>query len=194
MDNKKKKVIHMERVVARNKILRKIGLDTDNSFSWMENEKGTWGYRPRIAKRGNFLHTNYIVFSELLNLLSKKNPDKELNKREIFNFLRRNRIKPIKKKDVNQAKVNALFDKLKTERKDNNWKAGDNDLRIISVYCIAGINCISTNNRRDFQDPCNYLNIDLDVPTIIEPGSEQEVNKMLRNFSKNKHSNKKKRH
>ena len=186
MGKKKRKLIRVGRFVTRNKIIRKVGLDTDNSFSWMENEKLTWNYKPRISKKENFLHMNYVVFSELMNLLSRKYPNGKINPKEIFKFLRRNKIKPIKKKDVNPVKIKEIFDKLKIEKKTNDWRAGENDLRIISVYCASGIDCISKNNRKDFQDPCNYLNIDLDVPTIIEPGSMQDTNRMLKNYFKRK--------
>jgi len=37
----KRKIISIERISLRNKIIRNIGLDTDNSFSWMEHEKLT---------------------------------------------------------------------------------------------------------------------------------------------------------
>ena len=185
MGKKKRKLINIGRFVTRNKIIRKVGLDTDNSFSWMENEKLTWNYKPRISKKENFLHMNYVVFSELMNLLFRKCPSEKVNPKEIFKFLKRNKIRPIKKKDVDPVKVKEIFDELEIKKKINNWRAGKNDLKIISVYYASGIDCISTNNKKDFQDPCNYLNIDLDVPTIIEQGSMQDTNRMLRNLYKN---------
>jgi len=160
-------------------------LDTDNCFSWIENENLTWNYKPKIAKKGNFLHINYVVFSELMNLLSQKYPNKDINPKEVFNFLRRNKIKPIKKKDVDLIKVEEIFNKLKTESKNNKWFSGENDLKIISVYYVTGMDCISTNNIKDFQKPCNYLGISLDFPPIIQPGSRQDVNRMLRDLYKN---------
>ena len=182
---KRKKLIGIGRTILRNKIIRKVGLDTDNCFSWIENEKLTWNYKPRIAKRGNLLHVNYVVFSELMNLLSQKYPDKNINPKNVFNFLKRNRIKPIKKKDVDLIKFEEIFNKLKIESKNNKWSSGENDLKIISVYYVAGIDCISTNNIKDFQKPCDYLGIPLDFPPIIQPGSRQDVNRMLRDLYKN---------
>ena len=73
----------------------------------------------------------------------------------------------------------------KAECKKNNWSAGESDLRVISVYYNAGIDCISTNNLRHFKDPCYYLKISLDFPPIIQPYSKQDVNRMLRNLYKN---------
>lgn len=181
----KKKLMGIGRFVQRNRILRKIGLDTDNCFSWIENEKLTWYYKPNIVKRENFLHINYVVFSELMHLLHKKYPDKNINPKEVFNFLRRNKINPIRKKDVNPINVEETFNRLKTESKNNKWSSGENDLKIISIYHVAGMDCISTNNLKDFQKPCNYLGISLDFPPIIQPGSSQDVNRMLRNLYKN---------
>jgi hypothetical protein len=178
----KRKIISIERISLRNKIIRKIGLDTDNSFSWMEHEKLTWNYKPAIVKKGNILHANYIIFSELIGLLSRENPDKEINKKKVITFLKKNRIKPIRKKEVDQGKVNEVLEKLKKERDKNSWSAGDNDLRIISVYSVTGMDCISTNNLKDFREPCRFLNIDLDLPSIIEPGSMQDINRMWRNL------------
>ncbi len=184
----KRKMISIGRISFRNKIIRKIGLDTDNSFSWMKNEKLTWNYKPSILSKGNFLYVSYIVFSELIGLLQKENPDKEINKKKVFKFLRKNKIKPIRKKEVDQNKVKEIFEILKNERSKNKWSAGDNDLRIISVYSGAGMDCISTNNLKDFREPCRFLNIDLDIPTIIEPGSMQDINRMWKNlYRKRKH-------
>lgn len=183
----KKKIISVGRFVKRNKPLRKIGIDTDNCFSWMKQEKETWDYKPRIAKRNNFLHANYIVFSELIHLLSKKNPNIELNKKKVFQFLKRNKIRPIKKKDVNQDKVNETLEILKQERAKSKWPSGDNDLKIISIYFVAGIDSISTNNKKDFEKPCDYLGIGIDLPSIIEPFSRQDVNRMLKDLSKHRY-------
>jgi len=189
-----KRFTSIGKIVERNRILRKIGLDTDNCFSWIENEKMTWNYKPNIAKRENFLHVNYVVFSELINLLSKKYPDKDINLKEVFNFLRRNKIRPIKKKDVDSIRVEEIFNRLKIESKNNKWYSGENDLKIISVYYIAGMDCISTNNLKDFKKPCNYLGISLDFPPIIQPGSRQDVSRMLRDLYKNNPFKKNRRH
>jgi hypothetical protein len=170
---KKSKWIGIEKFIKRNKMLKKIGIDTDNCLSWIENEKLTPGYRPSISKRKNFLCANYVVFSELMHLLSKK--DSNVTKLEVISFLRKNHIFPIKKKDVNQTKVENTLNNLKIERKKNGWSAGDTDLKIISVYDAAGIDCISTDNLKHFKDPCNYLGISLDFPPIIQPGSRQDT-------------------
>ncbi|HLD54989.1 MAG TPA: hypothetical protein VJB35_01890 [Candidatus Nanoarchaeia archaeon] len=179
----KTKGIEVGKFVQRNNMLKKIGLDTDNCISWIENEKLSPGYKPRIAKRRNFLYTNYVVFSELMHLISNK--DLTIKSEEVIGFLKRNHIRPIKKKDVDKIKVEETFNKLKAECKKNNWSAGESDLRVISVYYNAGIDCISTNNLRHFKDPCYYLKISLDFPPIIQPYSKQDVNRMLRNLYKN---------
>lgn len=182
MGKKEKKIFSFGRIVQRNKIVRKVGLDTDNSFSWMENEKLTWNYKPAIVREGNFLYVNYIVFSELLNVIRKRYPNQKVDYMAVLKFLRRNRIRPIKKKDVDTNRVNETFNLLKNEREKNKWPAEDNDLKIISVYYVAGIDCMSTNNVRHFQGPCNFLGINLDFPPIIEPGSGQDVKRMLRDL------------
>jgi len=182
----RKKFVGIGRFVERNRVLKKIGLDTDNCFSWIENEKLTWNYKPNIARRENLLHVNYIVFSELMNLLYKKHSDKDVDPKEVIGFLRRNNIRPIRKKDVDPLKVEETFNRLNVESKNNKWSSGESDLKIISVYYAAGIDCISTNNIKDFQNPCNYLGISLDFPPIIQPGSRQDVNRMLRNLYKNR--------
>lgn len=179
----KKRVIGIGKFVQRNNMLKKIGLDTDNCVSWIENEKLTRGYKPRISTRRNFLYANYIVFSEFVHVLSSKNPP--VNIREIINFLKRNHIFPIKKKDVDPTKVEDTFNRLKIERRKNNWPAGENDLKIISIYHAAGIDCISSNNIKHFKEPCDYLKISLDFPPIIQQGSRQDVTRMLRDLYRN---------
>ncbi len=194
MPKKRRKLIGLGRAVVRNKIIKKIGLDTDNSFSWMENEKLTWDYKPSVVRKNNVLYSNYVVFSELINLLSRKNPNVQFNKKKIFKFLRKNGINLLKKKEVDPDKVNETFKMLSEERERNKWPSGDNDLRIIAIYHVAGISCISTNNFKDFQGPCKFLNIDLEIPSIIEPGSRQDVAKMWRNiYGKRSFIKKKKR-
>jgi hypothetical protein len=169
--------------VQRNKIIKKIGIDTDNCFSWMEKEKLTRNYKPAISRRENLIHANYIVFGELMNLILQKNPNTKV--KEVFSFLRRNHIYPIKKRDVDSIEVEKVFNNLKNERKKKNWTAGDNDLKIISVYYCAGIDCISTNNLKHFKEPCDYLKINIDFPPIIEPGTIPDVSRMLRDLYRN---------
>ena len=179
----KKRVFGVGKFVYRNGIIKKIGLDTSTCFSWIENEIIISGYKPRISKRKNFLYTNYVVFSELMHLLSNKNMN--IRKEEVIGFLKRNHIFPIKKKDVDQIKVEETLNKLKNEGRKNNWSAGENDLRIISVYHCAGINCISTNNQKHFKEPCDSLNISLDSPQVTQIGSGQDVKRMLRDLYRN---------
>src|SRR3989339_64302 len=106
----KTKGIEVGKFVQRNNMLKKIGLDTDNCISWIENEKLSPGYKPRIAKRRNFLYTNYVVFSELMHLISNK--DLTIKSEEVIGFLKRNHIRPIKKKDVDKIKVEETFNKF----------------------------------------------------------------------------------
>lgn len=176
-------MIQIGKFVQRKRVIKRIGIDTDNCFSWMDNEKSIPKYKPRIAQRRNFLYTNYVVLSELMNLLSNKNPN--VNREEVIKFLNRNHISPIRRDDVNETEVEETLNKLKIERKNKNWLAGDNDLKIISVYHCAKIDCISTNNLKHFREPCDYLGMDIDFPKIIQIGSRQDVNRMLRNLYRN---------
>jgi len=109
---KKGKVLSIGKFTIRNRPVRKVGLDTDNCFSWMENEKEIWNYKPKIAKRGNLLYINYVVFGELMSLLAKKYPNKIERKNNIFKFLKRNKILGIKPKDVNESSINQIFTQL----------------------------------------------------------------------------------
>lgn len=52
---KVKKTFSIRRFSVRNKPVNKVGLDTDNCFSWIENEKSIQSYKPAIAKRGNII-------------------------------------------------------------------------------------------------------------------------------------------
>ena len=65
---------------------------------------------------------------------------------KIFKFMKEKRISLIKKSYINQNEVNNLFFDLK----DQNFKEtpGNSDLRIISIYKIAGMNCIFSNNKK----------------------------------------------
>lgn len=178
------KVISFGRLFAGNKIRRKVGLDTDICFAWMENEEETFNYKPEIAKKMNMLYINYKVFGELMGLLSSKYPFEKERKEVIFSFLRRNNIEIIKYNNLNQLEVKRIFDRLKNESQKFKKVAGNSDYWIISIYYVAGIDTISTNNVRDFIEPCNYLNIPLEYPPIIEPGSRQDIIRMLKNIQK----------
>lgn len=120
-----------------------------------------------------------------MGLLSQHYPNIDDRKDVIFDFLRRNRILGIKPQDVNQQKVQEMFNELKILRQQNKWTAGDNDLEIISINYVAGMDCISTNNTRDFIPPCNHLQLPLEFPPIIQIGSRQDVDRMLKSISKN---------
>ncbi len=178
----KRKLIGIGRVFVGNKIRRKVGLDTDICLAWMENEKETFNYKPEIAKKGNILYINYKVFGELMGLLSEKYSSEEERRKVIFSFLGRNKIGIIKYNDLNQLEAKKLFDELKSKCNTFKRVASNNDYWIISIYLTAGMDTISTNNTRDFEEPCIYLKIPLEYPPIIEPGSRQDVRRMLRNI------------
>jgi len=176
-----RKIIGFGKFVVRNKPVRKVGLDTDNCLAWIENEKYLPNYKPKIAKRGDLLYINFKVFGELMGLLTETYVNDNERRSKIFSFLKRNGILKIKKTDVNNLKVQETFENLKKK-----FKGRDNDLIIISIYHTAGINCISTNNIKDFKEPCYYLNISLDDKPVVEIGSIKDVNIMLRQINRNR--------
>jgi len=66
------------------------------------------------VKKGNILHANYIIFSELIGLLSRENPDKEINKKKVITFLKKNRIKS---KDINRIFLDTSQEKSITSKR-----------------------------------------------------------------------------
>ena len=176
----KRKIFGIGRFVKRNKPIKKVGIDSDNCLSWMENKKQNRNYKPKIALRGNLLYINYEVFGELMGLLKDEYSDEQERVKNIFSFLRRNKIGLIKKKEINLEEVDKIYFQLKEMRKNFKNKPGDSDLKIISIFYVAGMDAISTNNIKDFIESCDYLNISLEYPPIIEIGSTQDVMEMLR--------------
>jgi len=189
----KKKLIHIGRVVIGNKIIKKIGLDTDICLNWINGVYSD--HQPNIINKNNKLFISYKVFGEIIgNLIGDKNANQKMLddiRTKIFKFMKEKRISLIKKSYINQNEVNNLFFDLK----DQNFKEtpGNSDLRIISIYKIAGMNCIFSNNKKHFEEPCDYVKIHFERPFMIKKGSMQEVNRMLRDlYSGNKRFKRKK--
>ena len=113
--SKKNKIIGIGRVVIRNKIIRKIGLDTDICFNWINEDYSE--HQPNIVNKQNRLFINYKVFGELIgNQIGDDDVDEEgVNeiRNQIFKFMRENRINLLKKSELNQNEINKMFLDLK---------------------------------------------------------------------------------
>lgn len=156
----------MKRIVRRNKIVRTIGLDTGPFVDMILKDPRCYIHDARILQRGG-LFVNYHIIREAWGVLvHKKNIEKIRASRIIDEFIERNNIRVIKSSDVEQGKVNVYFDSLK--KQENIYKnfeiAGnkDSDLRIISIYKAAGVDCIFTRNSSDFQRACLYVRIEVE--------------------------------
>ena len=182
----KNKIFGFGRLIIGNRMIRKIGLDTDICFNWISEDYSD--YQPNITKKQNKLFINYKVFGELMGILIGDNKvDKEkINeiKKKIFEFIRENRISLLKKRDINQNDVNNLF--LELKNKNFTGEPGDSDLKIISIYKIYGMDGIFSNNVKHFEETCKHLNLHFERPFMIKKGAIQDVKKMLRDLYPNK--------
>lgn len=186
-------VIKIERVVKRLKPINKVGLDTDICICWMDSESYS-NYQPNITKRGNVLFMNYQGFNELMWYFSKgdhSQKNKERIKRDIFAFLKRNKITLLKRKESNLRKIDEIYSDLNKNKKNFRGCPGDSDLMVVSIYKSHDIDCIFSNNIKHFEEICEYLNISLEKPFMIETGSMKDVKHMLRDLYQPKKKRKK---
>ena len=172
------------RLVIGNRMFRKIGLDTDICFNWINDDYSE--YQPNIASKQNKLFLNYKVFGELMGKIIGDDDDEKVNeiRKQIFEFMGENKITLLKKSRLSQNDINKLFSDLKKQNFKGN--PGNSDLRIISIYKIAGMNGVFSNNVKHFEEPCKYLNLHFERPFMIKKGSTQDVKKMLRDLYPNK--------
>ena len=189
-------ILGFGKISIRTSPIRKIGLDTNISLAWFRNQKIERNHRPKIFNRNDALYISYKVFGELLYQIAKetgKSPEEARN--EIFIFLRRNRINLLRKRDLQEKLfgINKILSDLRDQRKNFKEKPEDSDLEIISIFYVAGMDCIFSSNYRHFEEPCKYLKIDYERHFIIEIGSIQDVNRMLKNLYRPKRFFKKKR-
>ena len=148
------------KVVHRNRIIKKVGLDSDVMIALIDDLKEFSLFKPKIFSRKNLLFISYVVFSELVGyLIHEKRLDRNKAVSKIFSYLRRKNIILLREKDTDKEKVNETFEKLKKQRTALKNKAGDKDLRIISVYKLHNIEMIYSRNKDDFEPYCKYLGI-----------------------------------
>lgn len=159
----KPKFFHASRFIQRSRIVRTMGLDTDILVAFLLDDEDFTMFRPKVFNRNNSLFINYKVFSEAMNVLSYKYKY-DLNKArdKIFDFLRSNRIRLLKKKETDIKLVFSTLSDLKNHRNSIKNLAGDNDLEIISIYKAHNIDCIMGRNGMHFIPFCNYLHIEFE--------------------------------
>ena len=160
MAKNKIKIGAASRFVHTNRIIRKVGLDTDVMIALIDNVPEFSMFKPGIFSTQNILYINYRVFSEIFgHLIYNKNLSKEIALNKIFSFLKNNRIALLKKSRTNVSEVNETINSLKKQRQILNNNAGDKDLEIISIYKTHNIDLIFSRNSDDFLPFCKYLGI-----------------------------------
>ncbi len=118
MAKKKIKIGAASRFVHTNRIIRKVGLDTDIMIALIDNVPEFSMFKPRIFSTQNILYINYRVFSEIFgHLIHNKNNSKEMALNKIFSFLKSNRIELLKKSSTNVNEVNEIISSLKNKDK-----------------------------------------------------------------------------
>ena len=148
------------RVIHTNRIIKRVGLDSDVMIALIDDDKEFSLFKPKIFSKKNILYINYKVFSELIGYFvynKKLSQNEAVNK--IFSYLRKNNINLLKKKDTDLIKVNETFDSLKKQREILKNNAGYKDLEIISIYKVHNIDLIFSRNSNDFKPFCEYLGI-----------------------------------
>lgn len=177
---KKVKVLGFGKFAVRNKPIRKVGIDTNLIFSWIQNEKYLGKHKPNFCNQKDKLFINYKIFGELMGLLCEENKNESIEeiRKRIFEFLKRNNISLLKKKFINQEKLNEAVTKLKDKFKD----IKESDLLVLSIFYCFDIDCIFSADEKHFGEPCKSLGINYEKHFEIEVGSEQDVRRMLRNL------------
>lgn len=177
MKSRNDKIIGFERIVNRNRIVRRIGLDTNIVIALVEDKETYSSYKPRIFKRINSVWINHIVYSEVIGVLINHGHSEEEARDKLKDFLRVNNIRVLAKKRLDWERFNSVFESLKRQREISKINADDKDLMIISIYKSEGIDCIVSINFFHFEQFCNYLGLAFEKPL-------DNVDKMLRNIFK----------
>ena len=157
-------IVGFGKFVVRNKLLRKVGIDTNLVLPWIQNEDYSGKYKPN----------------------ENKNPQ-EIRKR-IFRFLRENKIILLKKKAINLNKLEEVCNKLKNRFKN----IKESDLLITAIFHCFNVDCIFSADEEHFREPCKFLGINYEKHIEIEIGSEQDVKRMLKDFYSKQHKKRKK--
>ncbi len=190
MKVKPKKIIGFGKFVIRNKPIRKVGIDTNLIFSWLQNKEHLGDHKPKFYNQTDKLFINYKVFGELMGLLSEENLDRNIYeiKDIIFKFLREKNISLLKKKFMDRKKFEETMINLRQNFKE---RIKESDLRVIAIFYCFNIDCIFSSDEKHFKEPCVFLGINYERHFEIEVGSEQDVRRMLRNLYPKKYREKK---
>src|SRR6056297_2048711 len=151
---KSAKALGFGKIATRKSPVRKIGLDTTICLSWFRNQQIEKNHRPRILKRKDVFYINYIVFAELMyQIIKDTGKSKEKVRKEIFNFMKRNKINLLKKKNLTDklSQVENITSQLKNQRKKFKGDPEDSDLKIISIYYVSNMDCIFSSNYKHFK-------------------------------------------
>jgi hypothetical protein len=167
------------RFIHTNRIIRKVGLDTDVMIALIDNIPEFSMFKPRIFNSKNILYINYKVFSEIFgHLIHNKNLSKEMALNKIFSFLKSNRIVLLKKSGTSINEVSEIISSLKKQRQILNNNAGDKDLEIISIYKTHNIDLIFSRNSDNFLPFCKYLGISFEkLQEDVDVTCKQDLNK-----------------
>jgi len=150
----------INRIIHINRIIKKVGLDSDVMIALIDNIQEFSIFKPKVFSSRNILFINYRVFSELVgHLIYNKNLSKDIALKKLFSYLKENNIILIKKSNTNINEVDEIFNILKKQRERLKNKAGDKDLEIISIYKVHNIDLIYSRNSDDFKPFCEYLRI-----------------------------------
>jgi hydroxymethylpyrimidine pyrophosphatase-like HAD family hydrolase len=158
MAKNKIKIGAIGRVIHTNRIIRRVGLDSDVMIALMDDIKEFSMFKPKVFNNKNILYINYKVFSELVGHFIYNNKiSQNVAVSKIFSYLRNNNINLLKKKQTDLTQVNQTIDNLKKQREILKNNAGDKDLEIISIYRVHNIDLIFSRNSDDFKPFCEYL-------------------------------------
>lgn len=154
------KIGAVERVIHTNRIIKKVGLDSDVMIALIDDIQEFSMFKPKIFSSRNILYINYKVFSELVgHFMYNEKFLQNASVSKIFSYLKSNNIGLLKKKDTNLQEVNQTLNSLKKQREVMKNNAGDKDLEIISIYKAHNIDLIFSRNSDDFKPFCEYLGI-----------------------------------
>jgi len=160
MAKQKIKIGAVGKVIHTNRMIRRVGLDSDVMIVLMDDLEEFSMFKPKIFNRKNLLFINYVVFSELVgHFIYNRNYAKDQAVKRTFSYLRKNKIMLLKKKETDKQKANEIFESLKKQREVLKNNAGDKDLKIISIYKVHNIDLIFSKNSDDFEPFCKYLGI-----------------------------------
>ncbi len=160
-----KKIIGFENLVIRNRIVRRVGLDSDVVITLVEDSDTFSIYKPQLFKRKNAVWINHIVFGEVIGvLINEYGYTKEKAFEKLRRFINDNNIRALAKNRIDFNKTNLIFESLKKQREVLKINVGDKDLMIISIYKSENMDCVVSVNSFHFEPFCKYLDMEFEKP------------------------------